>query len=99
LTRKVIIISGPHGEVSSTKKENLSFRIDNAAKTVRFPNNTPLTVTRFDRARIIAQYNDVSYDFDRQAGALSYASSATKDDTTTVVVGSGRCAVVKRRSS
>jgi hypothetical protein len=98
-TTKVTITSGLHGQQSSTQKENLSFQIDDAAKTVKFLNNTPLTVTHFDRARIRAQYNDVSYNFDRQDGTLSYATSATKDDITTVIVGSGRCAVVKRRSS
>jgi hypothetical protein len=98
-TTKVTITSGLHGQASSTAKESLSFRIDAAAKTITFLNGTPLSVTRFDRARISAQYNDVSYEFDRQDSTLSYASSGTKDTTTTVIVGSGRCAVVKRRSS
>jgi hypothetical protein len=98
-TKKVTITYGRHGETSSTRSENLSFRVDEAAKTVRFVDNTPLIVTRFDKNRISAQYNDVFFEFDRQDGTLSYASSSTKADITTVIAGSGQCAAVKRRSS
>jgi hypothetical protein len=93
-TTKVTITSGLHGQTSSRQKEHLSFRIDDKLKTVKFLNNTPLAVTHFDSAWISAQYNDVSYDFDRQDGTLSYASSATSNNVTAVVVGSGRCAAI-----
>jgi hypothetical protein len=61
------------------------------AKTVKFLDNTPLNVTRFDRSRISAEHDDVSYEFDRQGGTLNLAGSATKDGVTTVIVGSGPC--------
>jgi hypothetical protein len=85
--------SGLHGETSSEKKEDLMFRLDDAAKTLEFTNNTPLTITRFDRSWISAESDGVSYEFDRQDGTLSFASSTMKDGVATTIVGSGRCQI------
>jgi len=35
-TKKVVIISAPGGETSSTREEDLSFRVDDSAKTLTF---------------------------------------------------------------
>ena len=69
------------------------FRLDDAAKTIKFTNNTPLTITRFDRSWISAESDSVSYEFDRQDGTLSFASSTMKDGVATTIVGSGRCQI------
>jgi hypothetical protein len=90
---KVVMTSGLHGETSSEKKEDLMFRLDDAAKTIKFTNNTPLTITRFDRSWISAESDSVSYEFDRQDGTLSFASSTMKDGVATTIVGSGRCQI------
>jgi len=90
---KVVMTSGLHGETSSEKKEDLMFRLDDAAKTLEFTNNTPLTITRFDRSWISAESDGVSYEFDRQDGTLSFASSTMKDGVATTIVGSGRCQI------
>ncbi len=90
-TTQVVIISASTGKTSSKSEENLSFVIDDAAKTVAFADGESLAVTRFDSNWISANHGDILYEFDRQAGALSYASSSTKNDTTSTIVGSGRC--------
>ncbi len=41
-TKKVVIISAPGGETSSTREEDLSFRVDDAAKTLTFAGDGPL---------------------------------------------------------
>jgi hypothetical protein len=92
-TRKVAIISGPSGDTWSTSKEDLGFWVDDAAKTLRFLDNTPLTIRRLDRSWISADRNGIFYEFDRQDGTLSYAASITRDGVTTTIVGSGRCEV------
>lgn len=81
----------PHGETSSTKKLNLIFQVNDAAKTIKFLDHTALTVTRFDRFWISAEHDDVSYEFNRQDGTLSYASSTMRDGVATTIVGSGLC--------
>jgi hypothetical protein len=90
-TTQVVIISAATEKTSSTSEEKLSFVIDDAAKTVNFADGDPLAVTRFDGNWISASHDDIHYEFDRQAGTLSYASSTTKNDVTSTIVGSGRC--------
>jgi hypothetical protein len=90
-TRKVVLVSAPTGDISSAREENLSFWVDDEARTVTFLDNTPLTVTRLDQFWISANRNDIFYEFDRRDGTLSYASSTTKDGVSTTIVGSGRC--------
>jgi hypothetical protein len=89
--RKVILISAPAGDTSSAREENFGFWIDDETKTVTFLDSAPLTVTRLDRFWISANRDGVFYEFDRRDGALSYASSTTKDGVSTTIVGSGRC--------
>jgi hypothetical protein len=89
--RKVVLISAPAGDRSSSQEENLGFWIDDEAKRLTFHDNTPLTVTRFDRSWISADRDGIFYEFDRGNGALSYASSTIKGGVATTIVGSGRC--------
>lgn len=90
-TTQVVIVSAPTGKTSSRSEENLSFVIDDTAKTVAFADGESLAVTRFDGNWISANHDDILYEFDRQGGTLSYARSTTKNDTTSIIVGSGRC--------
>ncbi len=90
-TTQVVIISASTGETSSRSEENLSFVIDDAAKTLTFADGRSLAVTRLDRNWIRANRDDIFYEFDRQGGTLSYASSTTKNNSTSTIVGSGRC--------
>ena len=90
-TTQVVIVSAPTGKTSSRSEENLSFVIDDTAKTVAFADGGSLAVIRFDGNWISANHDDVLYEFDRQGGTLSYARSTTKNDTTSTIVGSGRC--------
>ena len=92
-TRKVTMISAPSGDTSSTREEEVAFVIDEAAKTLTFSDNRPLTVTRLDEYWISANRDDVFYEFNRQDGSLTYASSTTEDGVTTTIVGSGQCAI------
>jgi hypothetical protein len=90
-TTQVVIVSASTGETSSRSEEYLSFVIDDAAKAVAFADGESLAVTRFDSNWISASHDDILYEFDRQGGTLSYASSTTKNDVTSTIVGSGRC--------
>ena len=90
-TRKVVLVSAPAGDTSSSREENLGFWVDDEAKTLAFQDNTPLTVTRFDRSWISADRDGVFYELDRRDGTLSYAGSTTKAGVSTTIVGSGRC--------
>ena len=85
-TRKVVLISAPAGHTSSARDEKLGFWVDDEAKTLAFQNNTPLTVTRFDRSWISADRDSIFYEFDRGNGALSYAGSTIKDGVSTTIV-------------
>jgi SPW repeat len=85
--RKVVFISAPTGDTSSAREEDLGFWVDDEAKTLAFLDNTPLTVTRLDRFWISAGRDGIFYEFDRQDGTLSYASSTTKDGVSTTIVG------------
>jgi hypothetical protein len=90
-TRKVVIVSAPSGNTRSSSEQLLGFWVDDAAKILTFADGTPLTVRRFDDRWISAVGDDMSYEFDRQAGLLTYATSMTKDEISTTVIGSGRC--------
>ena len=93
-TRKVVIMSAPSGDTSSTREEEIVFVIDEAAKALTFSDNRPLTVTRFDKYWISAKRDEIFYEFNRQDGSsLTYASSTTQDGVTTTIVGSGQCAI------
>jgi len=93
-TKKVVIISAPTGNTSSSRVEDLGFWVDDAAKLLTFVDNTALTVSRLDRAWISADRDGIFYEFDRRAGILTYAASTTKGAVTTTIVGSGRCEIV-----
>jgi hypothetical protein len=84
-------VDAPKGSVSSSIEEDFGFWIDEAAKTLVLTDGTLLTVRRFDDRWISAAHGDMSYEFDRQNGTLTYASSTTKDGTATIIIGSGRC--------
>ena len=92
-TRKVVMISAPSGDTSSTREEEIAFVIDEAAKTLTFSDNRPLTVTRLDKYWISANRDGTIYEFDRQDGTLTYASSTMQDGVTTTIVGSGQCEI------
>ena len=92
-TRKVVMISAPSGDTSSTREEEIAFVIDEAAKQLTFSDNRPLTVTRLDRYWISANRDGINYEFDRKDGTLTYASSTMQDGVATTIVGSGQCAI------
>src|SRR3977135_642744 len=94
LAKKVMIVDAPRGSTSSSIEENFGFWIDEAAKTLVLADGTPLTVRRFDARRISAARGDFPYEFDRQDGNLTYASSTTKEGLATIIIGSGRCKIV-----
>jgi hypothetical protein len=58
-TRKVVMISTPTGDTSSTREEAVAFVIDETTKTLTFTDNRTLTVTRLDEYWI----NPVSHPF------------------------------------
>ena len=89
--KQVVIIYAPTGSRSSTIEVSLGFWIDEASKTILLDDGTPLTVHRLDDRWISAARGDMTYEFDRQNGNLTYASSTTKDSASTVIIGSGRC--------
>jgi hypothetical protein len=93
LTKEVVIVDAPKGSTSSTVEGHLGFWIDEAAKTLVLADRTPLTVHRFDDHWISATRDDMSYEFDRQSGNLTYASSTMKNGAATIVIGSGRCEI------
>ena len=98
LTRKVVIIDAPTGSTSSSIEENFGFWIDEVAKTLVLADGTPLTVRRFDSHWISAARDDMSYEFDRQNGNLTYASSTRKDAAETIIIGSGWCTIAAGRA-
>ena len=85
--------SAPSGDTSSTREEELAFVIDEGAKTLAFSANRPLIVTRLGKNWISANRDGIFYEFNRQDGTLTYASSTTQDGVTTTIVGSGQCAI------
>ena len=90
-TTRVVIVNAPTGDTSSRSEESLSFVIDDVGKKLTFANGGSLEVTRFDQNWISANRDDIFYELNRQDGTLSFASSTTKNNVTTLVVGSGRC--------
>jgi hypothetical protein len=88
-----MIVDAPSGSTSSSIEENLGFWIDEAAKTLVLADGTPLTVRRLDDRWISAARGDMSYEFDRQNGNLTYASSTMKEGSATIIIGSGRCKI------
>ena len=58
-TRKVVMISAPSGDTSSTRDEEVAFVIDEAAKKLTFSDSRPLTVTRLDKYWISANRDDI----------------------------------------
>jgi hypothetical protein len=95
-TRKVILVSTPNRDTSSAKQENLDFWVDDEAKTLAFLDNTPLTVTRFERSWISANRDGIFYEFNRGNSTISYASLTIKDGVSTTIIGSGRCEVPQK---
>jgi hypothetical protein len=93
LAKKVVIVDTPKGSTSSSVEESLGFWIDEAAEALTLADGTPLTVRRFDSHWISARWGDVSYEFDRQNGTLTYASSIRKDNAETITIGSGGCKI------
>src|SRR5271166_6385985 len=91
LTKKVIIVDTPRRSTSSSVQENLGFWIDEMAKTMMLADGTRLTVRRFDDRWISAARGDLSYEFDRQNGGLTYAGSTMKEGVATTTIGSGHC--------
>ncbi len=90
-TTRVIITSAPGGNRSVQIEDHLSFWIDDAAKTLAFSDGRPLRVTRFDDSWISADREEIYYELNRRDGTLTYARSTTEGNTTTTIVGSGRC--------
>src|SRR3984893_15102097 len=86
LTKKVVIVDKPSGSTSSSVQESLGFWIDETAKTVVLADGTPLTVRRFDDRWISAARGDLSYEFDRQNGGLTYAGSTMKEGVATTTI-------------
>jgi hypothetical protein len=91
LTKKVVIVDAPRGSTSSSIEESLGFWIDEAAKTLVLADGRALTVRR--DSWISAALGDMSYEFDRQSGNLTFASSTTKEGSATIIIGSGRCKI------
>jgi hypothetical protein len=91
LAKKVVIVDAPRRSSSSSLQENLGFQIDEAAKTIVLVDGTPLTVRRFNDRWISAARGDLSYEFDRQNGGLTYAGSTMKEGVATTTIGSGHC--------
>jgi hypothetical protein len=88
-----IYCSSPARRVAQAPGVYLGFWIDEAAKTLVLADGAPLTVRRFDDSWISAARGDMSYEFDRQNGNLTYASSTTKEGSATIIIGSGRCKI------
>jgi hypothetical protein len=93
LTKKFVIVDAPRGGASSSTEENFGVWIDETAKTFVLADGTLLTVRRFNDGWISAAHGDISYEFDRQNGNLTYASSTTKEGSVTIIIGSGRCKI------
>jgi hypothetical protein len=92
-THKVVIIDTPTGSSSSDTKENLTFWIDEASKTVLFADGVPLSIHRFDDRWISATGSGVSYEFERESRNLTFAGTIMKEGTATIIIGAGRCTV------
>jgi hypothetical protein len=71
--------------------ENMTFWIDDATKTFVLSDGRRLRISRFDKSWISASSDDIRYEFNRADRTLTYAGSTTKDNVTTIIVGSGLC--------
>jgi hypothetical protein len=71
-------------------EEPITFLIDDVAKTVTFSDGRRLRVARFDKSWISANSDDIQYELIVPAARLP-AGSTTKDNLTTIIVGSGHC--------
>jgi len=89
--REVVVEEGSGKGASSIHEKSVSFRLDDASKTITLVDGTALTVTRFDDNWISAKHEGISFEFDRRRHRLSYASATERDRTTTLIIGSGRC--------
>jgi hypothetical protein len=58
-TKKVVMISTPSGDKSSTREEEVAFVIDEVAKKLTFSDNRPLSVTRLDKFWINANRDGI----------------------------------------
>ncbi len=90
-TKEVRLIERPHEQVSATRNQHLSFRIDAAAKTVKLPDGTALIVKTFSTSSISAEHAGTTYAFNLQDHTISYAASMADGAVTTVIIGSGSC--------
>jgi len=88
---KVIITDKAERDRPVRVEEHMSFWIDDAAKAFAFSDGRRLRVTRFDKSWISANSDDTQYEFNRGDGTLTYAGSTAEGNTTTTIVGSGRC--------
>ena len=87
-----VILTNKAGQTGSVQvEEHMTFWIDDAAKTFIFSDGRRLGVTRYDKSCISGNREDIQYEFNRADHTLTYAGSATKDNVTTTIVGSGRC--------
>ena len=90
-TVKVTIRNESGEDRSSRTLEYLDFPIDDAAKVVAFADGRQLRIRRLDDSWISAERDDIQYEFNRSDGTLTYAGSMVEGNTSTTVVGSGRC--------
>ena len=90
-TIKVTITNASGEDRSSRTLEYLDFSVDDAAKVVAFADGRQLRIRRFDDSWISVERDDIQYEFNRSDGTLTYAGSMVEANTSTTVVGSGRC--------
>ena len=69
-TKVIITASAGRDEIRSLR--NISFLIDEAAKTFTFADGRRLQVTRFDECWISANSEDIQYEFNRADSTLTY---------------------------
>jgi hypothetical protein len=93
MTNKAVIVDTPTGSSSSETKENLSFWIDEASKSISFADKAPLSIQRFNDRWISAAGGGVFYEIDRESKNITYAGTTMKEGTATIIIGAGRCTV------
>jgi hypothetical protein len=85
-------VTNKAGQVGSVQvEEQMTFWVDDAAKTFVSFDGRQLRVSRFDKSWISASGEDIQYEFNRADNTLTYAGSTTQDNITTTIVGSGVC--------
>ena len=91
-TTTKVIVTNKAGQTNSVEvEEHMIFWIDDAAKTFILSDGRRLRISRFDKSWINASSDDIQYEFNRTDRTLTYAGSTTKDNVTTIIVGSGLC--------